>query len=175
MKEGLEWRIVATPLFVVLFLNAATLRTGGESNAKAHDDVDCRGALAGHHGHAGQRTKPAARRRQHPRAQERNPDRYAGGVLRRNRLLRLRPRLGQRVRSPLLSMCSLLVSRASNVEMPSRPPQRAAFFDANVPSRPPGLDLEGGRQGLPRTASGRTGGSTRITSLRPNRVEAADD
>jgi len=76
---------------------------------KAHDDFHCGGARAGNDGHAGQRAKPAARRRDHPRAQERDPDRHAGGVLWRDRLLRLRPRLDQRVLSALLPLRALLV------------------------------------------------------------------
>ena len=60
-------------------------------------------------------TKPAARRCQHPCAQERNPDLHACGVLRGNGLLRLRTRLDQRLLPPLLPMRALLVRSASAV------------------------------------------------------------
>ena len=72
-------------------------------------DCDGGGAFALNHGLAGQRAKPAARRRDHPRAQERDFDRHAGGLLWGDRLLRLRPRLDQRLLSPLLPMRALLV------------------------------------------------------------------
>ncbi len=89
-------------------LNAATLKQGG-SDAKAHDNLDRSGTLAGSHGLAGQCAKPAAWRRPNPcSTQKRNPDRHAGGMLRGDRLLRLRPGLDQCLRSPLLSVRSLL-------------------------------------------------------------------
>jgi hypothetical protein len=97
------------------FSQRGTLRTEGGSSAKGHDDFDCGSAFAGNHGLAGQCAKPAARRCQHPCAQERNPDRHAGGVLRGNRLLRLRPRLDQRVLPPLLPMRTLLVRGGSAI------------------------------------------------------------
>ncbi len=81
--------------------------TGG-SDAKAHDDLDHSGTLAGSHGLAGQCAKPAAWRRPNPCTKKRNLDRHAGRMLRGDRLLRLRPRLDQCLRSPLLSVCSLL-------------------------------------------------------------------
>jgi hypothetical protein len=74
-----EWRTVDDIVACFLYFLAAS-QTGGGYNAKAHDDFDRGGTLAGHDGHASQRAKPAARRRPHLRAQERYPDRYAGGV-----------------------------------------------------------------------------------------------
>lgn len=91
-----------------LFVRVATLKQVA-LDAKAHDDLDRSGTVAGNHGLAGQCTKPAAWRRPNPPCtQKRNLDRHAGRMLRGDRLLRLRPGLDHFMRSPLLSVHSLL-------------------------------------------------------------------
>ena len=97
IKQSMERRTVASGAF----LNAAPCEQKEGLVRKVTMTLTAAAAFAGNHGLAGQCAKPAARRCQHPCAQKRNPDRHAGGVLRGNRLLRLRPRLDQRVLPPV--------------------------------------------------------------------------
>jgi hypothetical protein len=78
-------------------------------DAKAVNQFGCGSAHGGSCGFSGQRANCATRSRLPPIAQERKLDRPTGGLQRKNRRLRVRPWLGQRLPAALLSMRAVLV------------------------------------------------------------------
>lgn len=162
------------------FLTAATLRTGGGSSAKGHDDFDCGGAFAGNHGLAGQCAKPSSAAL--PASMR------SGTQPRSSRQRRVTGEPVIAVAAPVGSARAPLAAADAYPAGEERVGHRfgmlrgrlceaASCVDLSVSNRLPatGKAVSAAGWELPRRGARSLGAGACITSFRPNRVESADD